>query len=149
MKLFANKEKDYTVIIGCGHLGSTLATDISDRGRSVLIIDRDEDAFRKLSLSPFSNIVPLTGDGTDMEVLNCEHIDKALWIVIVTGNDNTNIMIAQMVKEILKKDCVIAGVHDPQCECLYHEFGIRMLSPTALFANEVCNRLMESSKEAM
>ncbi len=145
MNLFTNKETDYTVIIGCGHLGAALAAAISGRGRNVLIIDRDEDSFHKLSLSLFSNVVTLTGDGTDMEVLNWEQIRKALWVVIVTGNDNTNIMIAQMVKEILKKDCVMAGVHDPQCECLYHEFGIRMLSPVALFANEVCNWLMESS----
>jgi len=103
------------VIIGCGRLGSTLAMSISDRGGNVLVIDRDEDSLRKLSLSSLLGDIALTGNGTDMEVLNWGKSRKPQ-LVIVTGNDDTNIMIAQMVNKTLKIERVIAGLYYPECE---------------------------------
>ncbi len=43
--------ENYTIVIGCGRLGVTLANTLSDKGGNVTIIDKNNDAFRKLSPS--------------------------------------------------------------------------------------------------
>ena len=44
----------------CGRLGSTLANQLSDAGKNVILIDQNEAAFRKLS--PAYAGLTLTGD---------------------------------------------------------------------------------------
>ena len=122
MKLFTNKNTDYTVIIGCGRLGASLAGTLSEEGGNVLVTDRDNNSFRKLP--PSFGGLTLTGDATDINVLRDAQIEKATAIVVVTNNDNTNIMIAQMAKELFKKERVIARLYDPEREYVYREFGI-------------------------
>ncbi|MEL7565891.1 MAG: NAD-binding protein [Dehalobacterium sp.] len=65
MKLFTNNKADYTVIVGCGHLGSNLANALSDEGRNVLVIDRNKDSFSKLVVPSFYlGLITLIGDAT-------------------------------------------------------------------------------------
>lgn len=148
MNLFTNKKADYTVIVGCGHLGSSIANSLFDEGGNVLVIDRDKDSFRKLPLS-YWGLTTLIGDATDIDVLHEAQVEKATAIVVATGNDNTNIMIAQIAKERFKKECVIAGLYEPERECVYREFGIDTVSPALLFTKEICNRLNSIKKEAI
>ena len=37
------------VIIGCGRIGSVLANHFSEAGHDVVVLDRDQEAFRRLS----------------------------------------------------------------------------------------------------
>lgn len=43
MNLFGKSE--LTVIVGCGRLGSTLANQLSDAGKNVILIRQNEAAF--------------------------------------------------------------------------------------------------------
>ena len=43
------KKSIYIAIIGCGRLGSILASDLSQQGHEVVVIDRDKSAFARLS----------------------------------------------------------------------------------------------------
>ena len=131
-----NKIKSsYIIIAGCGRLGANLANTLSNLGESVIVIDRDEDAFRKLSHS-FGGIV-VAGDATEMTVLNDAEIEKATAVISVTNNDNTNIMVAQLAKEMFNIDQVIARLYDPECECVYQEFGIETICPAVLSMKEI------------
>jgi trk system potassium uptake protein TrkA len=136
MKLFGRKEKaDYIVIIGCGRLGGSLANALSDEGKDVLIIDSNKDSFRKLSTS-YGGLT-LIGDATDIDVLREAQVEKATAVVVVTNNDNSNIMISQIAKEIFKKELVIARLYDPERDYVYREFGIDTISPAVLSANAI------------
>ena len=136
MKLFKNKKNgSYTVIVGCGRLGANLANTLSNIGGNVIIIDKNPDAFRKLSTS-FGGIV-MTGDATEMTVLNNAEIEKATAVISVTNNDNTNIMVAQLAKEMYGTGQVIARLYDSERECVYHEFGIDTICPAVLSAKEI------------
>lgn len=142
MKLFTQKKLNgYTIIIGCGRLGASLASNLSDQGKDVLVIDRDKNSFRKLSQS-FGGIT-LTGDATDIDVLSESQIERAAVIISVTDNDNTNIMVAQMAKELFKKECIIARLYDPELKCVCNEFGIDTVCPASLSIKEI-NKLLHN-----
>ncbi len=147
MGLFTGKTKnhDYIIIIGCGRLGANLADTLSDSGGNVLIIDYNKDSFRKLS--PSFGGLTLTGDATDIDVLHEAQIEKATGVVSVTNNDNTNIMVAQLAKELFNIQRVIARLYDHERECVYREFGIDTICPAVLSAKEISKLLDGIYKE--
>ena len=108
------KKESYTIIVGCGRLGANLAGTMSDEGADVLIIDTDEGSFRKLS--PSYGGITVVGDATDMQILREADIAKATAVVSVTNNDNTNILVAQIAKEMFHVPHVIARLYDPERE---------------------------------
>jgi trk system potassium uptake protein TrkA len=148
MNFFSFRRKEnftYTIIAGCGRLGANLAKSLSDNGGDVIIIDKNPDAFLKLS-SSFGGIV-ITGDATDIFVLNKAEITKATAVISVTNNDNTNIMIAQLAKELFSIGHVIARLYDLERECIYREFGIDTICPAELSTKEIEQLLSITDKE--
>ena len=142
---FSRKNDKYTVIIGCGRLGASLANTMSDGDGDVAIMDIDKNSFRKLS-SSYGGLV-FTGDGMDFADLEEAQIDKADIVVAVTNNDNVNIMIAQIAREIYKVKRVIARLYDPEKECVYREFGIDTICPEVLSANQIDKMIYRSGSE--
>ena len=141
MKLNDMKEDENVLVIGCGRLGSSIANIISNRNKSVSIIDISKDSFRKLSPS-FGGLV-LEGDATDLEVLKEAQMQKPNVVVVATNNDNINIMVAQMVKKIFDVNKVIIRLYDPERECIFKGMGIHSIFPVQLSANEVDKILEE------
>lgn len=136
MTLFKNKKQSsYTVIIGCGRLGANLANTLSEEGENVLILDKDKNAFRKLSTS-FGGLA-VEGDGTELDTLKAADLQRADTVIAVTNNDNSNIMIAQIAKECFSVKKVISRLFDPERECVYQELGIETICPAVLSANEI------------
>lgn len=136
MRLFQKKKEDqYIIVVGCGRLGANLASKLSDNEKSVLIIDKDQSSFRKLSPS-FSGII-LTGDATEVSILREADIEKATAVITVTNRDNTNIMVAQMAKELFKIEQVVARLYDPDRKHVYQEFGIDTICPAVLATKEI------------
>ena len=129
------KKGGYIIIAGCGRLGANLANTLSNVGENVIIIDKDQDAFRKLSPS-FSGIT-LTGDATEISVLHNAEIEKAIAVISLTNHDSTNIMVAQLAKEMFNISEVIARLYDPERECVYQEFGIDTICPAVLSMKEI------------
>ncbi|MGC6176935.1 potassium channel family protein [Lacrimispora sp. 38-1] len=137
MKIQINKQKNenYTIIIGCGRLGANLANTLSDSGEDVLIIDKNKDSFRKLS--PAFGGLTLNGDATDLDVLQEAQISNATAVIAVTNNDNANILVAQIAREIFHIERVIARLYDPEREYVYREFGIDTICPAVLSVKEI------------
>lgn len=131
--------KKYTIIIGCGRLGASLANELSDENEDVLVIDRDKLSFRKLS--PAYGGLTLIGDATDYKVLEEAQISKATTVVVVTNKDNTNVMIAQMIKCYHTVDHVVIRLYDPERVDVYNEQGISTISPLLLSKAEVSKRI--------
>ena len=129
------KRGNYTIVVGCGRLGANLANTLSDQGGDILIIDKNKEAFRKLS--PSFGGLTVVGDAMDLDVLQEAQIDKASVVVAVTNNDNANIMVAQIARELFQIERVIARLYDPERECVYREFGIDTVCPAVLSAKEI------------
>ncbi len=127
--------KPYTVIIGCGRLGASLANSISDEGGEVLVIDKDKTSSRKLS-SSYGGLF-IVGDGTNFEVLNEANIQKADKVIVVTDNDNVNSMIAHIAHIVFNVNDVVVRLYDPQRECVYKEYGFQTIAPAVLSAKTI------------
>lgn len=123
------------MIIGCGRLGSELASQMSDDGREVTVIDENTDAFRKLS--PSYGGLTVAGDASVLSVLKDAGLDNADTVIAVTDDDNTNIMAAQAASVLYHVPNIICRVYDSERACIYEDSGIRTICPTALSIHEV------------
>lgn len=136
MKLFnKNKKNEYTIIVGCGRLGASLANTLSNEGEDVLIMDENKNAFRRLA-SNYGGL-SVVASGTDLNKLKEARVQNASAVVAVTNDDNTNIMVAQIARELFGVDRVIARLYDPECESVYKRLGINTICPSVLSANEI------------
>ena len=120
----------YVVIVGCGRLGSMLANQLSALGSNVVVVDRDEVAFRNLS-TEFSGF-QVIGDAAELSVLQAARLDKADCLLATTRHDNVNLMVAQVAREIFQVSKVVARVFDPSRQAVYAQFGIETICPTTL-----------------
>ena len=135
MSILNSHFKYYTMIIGCGRLGASLADSLYEQGGNVCVMDKDKDAFRKLN-SSFGGLT-VCNDARNIDALKDAEIEKAGVVIIVTNNDNTNIMIAQIAKEVYHIPQVVCRLYDSDWECVYQEFGIDTICPAILSVNEI------------
>ena len=128
------------LIIGCGRLGASIANTFSDKNMSVTIIDIQKDSFRKLSPS-FLGLL-MEGDGMDMDILEEANIRKADVVIVVTDNDNINILVSQIAKNIFEVEEVIIRLYDHEKECVCRDSNINTIFPALLSSSEVDKILM-------
>lgn len=122
----------YIVVLGCGSLGSFVAEDLSGKGDSVVVIDRDDSAFERLSID-FSGF-RLSGDATRITVLREAKLQEADIFIASTNEDNSNLMAAQMAKRIFGVPRVLARSIDPRKMELYSLLGIETICQTSIAA---------------
>lgn len=118
----------HVIIIGCGKVGSRFAHVLSEEGHDVVIIDNDSNSFKALPAD--FNGISLTGVPIDQDILKKAGIKTAGALAAVTPDDNINIMVCQVAKEIYKVPKVIARIHDPSREHVFHQFGLDTICPT-------------------
>ncbi len=125
---------NYFILVGCGDLGSHLAKALSRHRKSIVIIDKNEAAFNKLT-ADFSGFA-IEGDGVEEDVLLEAEINRADVVIAVTGDDNTNIMIAQIAKVIYNVPKVVARLYEPSRGLIYEDLDIETICPTVLSMSE-------------
>ncbi len=137
-----SKRKADVVILGCGRVGSRLATMLDGDGYSVTIIDTDSYAFRRLPQSFRGRTI--LGTGIDEDVLRRAGIEGARTFIAVTNNDNPNIMAAQIAQSVFRVPEVLARVYDVERANAYAQLGLKTICPTAtvaqLFREQVTQR---------
>lgn len=132
----------HVIIAGCGRVGSELAKLLSNEGHDVVVIDKVQSSFDRLS-GAFNGIT-LVGNGFDLALLKQAGIEKADAFCAVTNGDNTNLISAQVAKRIFKVSKVIARVYDPQRAHIYAALGLDIISGTILFAAMLRDKIIES-----
>ena len=132
------------VIIGCGKVGSKFAQVLSEEGNDVVIVSNDSKAFK--NLPPDFDGVTITGVPIDQDILKMAGIETADVLVAVTEDDNINIMVCQVAKEIFKVPKVIARIYNPAREHVFHEFGLETVCPTDITVN-VLRASMETGSD--
>jgi len=128
------------VILGCGRVGSQLATALNVEGHEIAIIDKDKSAFHRLNPSFKGQTV--TGIGFDRDVLVSAGIEKADGFASVTNGDNSNIISALIAKRVFQVPRVITRIYDPARADIYKKFGIPTISSTVWGANELREHLL-------
>jgi trk system potassium uptake protein len=125
-----NIDPNYIIIVGCGELGSQLASTLLKQRKSITIIDKDEDAFKRLP-DQFSGFT-IEGNGIEEDTLVEAGINRAYMLVAVTGDDNVNIMIAQIARVMYHVPSVIARLCEPARAKLIEDLNIKTICPTDL-----------------
>lgn len=112
----------YIIVVGAGKVGHFLAQRLLKDKHTVVIIEKDEKTCR--SLSEDLNLIIINGDGCEPRFLQEAHIERADVIAAVTGEDEDNLVICQLAKEIFKVNRTVARVNDPKNEHTFSELGI-------------------------
>ncbi len=131
------------LVVGCGKVGAKLANTLCSMGHDVSIVDKDDDNFSLLD-DNFDGYM-VQGYPIDQEVLLKAGISQCDAVAAVTPNDNVNIMISQLAKEIFGVKNVIARIYDPSREIVFSHFGIRTICPTNLTVSSVCSALIKNA----
>jgi trk system potassium uptake protein TrkA len=129
------------VIIGCGRVGSVLANRLDEAEHQVVVLDRNQHAFRRLS-EKFKG-ERIVGNGLVEEYVRPLLQEKTDILFVMTDKDNVNLMIAQWVKQKFQVARVIAEVHDSILAGLYKELGVETVCPTELMLNELLKMTQE------
>ncbi|MGK7953471.1 MAG: TrkA family potassium uptake protein [Xenococcaceae cyanobacterium] len=139
------KKSLYIAVIGCGRLGSILASDLSQQGHEVVVIDRDKSAFARLAIE-FSGF-SLTGDASEMNLLQAAKLNKAQVAIAVTGKDNLNILVSQLAKNLFQVPIVLTRILDPNKEEIYQQLGLTTISTTKISAVAFLQTLQQQLEE--
>jgi len=127
------------IVVGCGRVGSQLATLLSVEGHNVTVIDKDGDAFRRLG-STF-NGVTVRGLGFDEDVLEEAGIRECDAFAAVTNLDNTNLMAAEVARKIFGVKHAVARLYNPVRERTYQQLGLDYVCGTTLVAEVLLDKI--------
>ncbi len=116
-------------MIGCGRVGSSVATQLDGSGWEVTVVDENEDALARLGESWTGGF--LVGHGMDLKLLREAGIEEADAVVVTTDGDNTNIVIAQAAQKHFEVPTVVVRLLDPGRSKFYAARGMRIVCPTS------------------
>lgn len=88
----------YIVIVGGGKLGFYLAQLLLDEHHDCLVIDKDAE--RCEFIANHLNIVATKGDATNPSVLEEAAVTEADALIVLTSNDETNLVVSWLAKEL-------------------------------------------------
>jgi NhaP-type Na+/H+ or K+/H+ antiporter len=114
-----------TLIIGGGRVGRALAERLQERDEEVLIIDNDEQAVEALRADGFS---VRHGDGTHKEVLELAGANNARVVAAATGDDDVNLLVAQLATNTYEVERVVARVNQPGNTDAFEDLDIEAIS---------------------
>ncbi|MDE3221881.1 MAG: TrkA family potassium uptake protein [Acidobacteriota bacterium] len=133
------------IVVGCGRVGSELAMQLSEEGHSVVVIDKNREAFRRLTRFHGKTLI---GSGFDRDVLFQADASHADALAAVTSGDNTNILCARIARDNYAIKNVVARIYDPQRADIYMKLGIPTVA-TSLWTTQQVKRWMLPSDESV
>jgi len=107
------------IIVGAGKVGTNLAKDMAERNHKVSLIEKNEAICTKLEKS--ANLDVICGDGCDPLVLEIAGIKAADVIASVTGDDEDNLVIAQLAKLQPNRPRVVSIINNPRNAWLFNK----------------------------
>ena len=129
----------HVVIVGCGRVGSNLASHLAAGGQSVAVVDRREAAFGRLDNAP--DVQRVVGIGFDRDVLRSAGIERADALAATTSGDNSNIVIARVAAETFQVPKVVARIYDPARAAIYQRLGVSTVATSQWTAGQMLTRI--------
>jgi len=97
------------LIVGAGKLGRECARQLIDAGHNVLLIEKDPQAAKDAHDSFGGQTIH--GDGCDPKVLEGAGIARVQAVVTVTGDDEDNLVVAELARRVFDVPLVLARVN--------------------------------------
>src|SRR3954467_10111404 len=124
--------------MGCGRVGASLAAALERLGPEGAVIDKNQQAFRRLG-SDFHG-QQVVGVGFDRRVLIEAGIERAGAFAAVSSGDNSNIISARVARETFGVEQAVARIYDAKRAEVYERLGI----PTVATVSWTTDRLMRT-----
>ncbi|WP_137284311.1 cation:proton antiporter domain-containing protein [Halorussus salinisoli] len=124
------------IIVGGGKVGRSLAERLEDRGENVVIIEKDQEM---VQLARSEDFTVHHGDGTDTEVLRSAGADNAKIVVAATGDDDANLLVAQLANSKFDAETVIARANNPDNVDAFEDLGVQTIDASSATAWAIDN----------
>ena len=112
----------YIVIVGAGKVGYFLAKRLFLNKHTVSIVDKDKQICEEIAKELEALVI--NGDGCDPHTLEEAGMARADVVAAVTGDDEDNLIICQLAKEIFKVNRTVGRVNNPDNEHTFSELGV-------------------------
>ena len=121
----------YVIIVGGGKVGYYLTKELLAAGHELVLLEKDAGRARQISDEVGSIVLNRDGsEGTHLEEAGAK---RASIVAAVTGDDEDNLVICQMVKHHFAVPRTIARVNNPRNEDLFRHLGVdEIISPTRM-----------------
>jgi len=123
------------IVVGCGRVGSTLASKLDKKKYLVTVIDKEATAFDNLPVDFRGRTI--VGDVLARDVLHRAEIEDADALASVTNSDTLNALIAHIARTEYKVSKVVARNDDPRQRPLQEAFDIPVISSASWGAERI------------
>jgi Trk K+ transport system NAD-binding subunit len=113
------------IIIGTGNVGRTLARRLESRGENVVLIEKEQHSVES---ARNAGLTVHHGDGTDTEVLRSAGAENAKIVATTTGDDDVNLLVAQLAESKFDPETILARVNNPDNVAAFEDLGVRAIS---------------------
>lgn len=129
------------IVVGCGRVGSALASQLYKKGYQVTVIDEDLSAFDNLPIDFHGRLIE--GDVLVRNVLHRAEIEHADALAAVTSSDSLNALVAHIAKTEYEVSKVVARNFDPRQRPLQEAFGIPVVGSASWGAQRITELLSD------
>ena len=107
LDLFDIKEENLrrVLIVGAGQAGEELAFALDQTKRNVKIIEKNNERCTELA-DKLQRVIVINGDGTDRDLLLEENVGDVDFMVAITGDEETNVLISLLGKGLGAKKTI-------------------------------------------
>lgn len=128
------------VIVGCGRLGLGVARALSEKGIKVKLIDSDPER-ATVAAEEMHNVLVFKGDATDTETLKEAGVESADYFIVLTGDDEENVLSALLAKNLGAKRTTVLYAKPDYIDVI-EAIGVdRAISVRLSVANEILSLL--------
>jgi len=106
-------------IAGAGNVGTHIANDLAQAGHEVLLLEQDPDIAARLRVD--DGVVVVVADACEPTLLTAAGLDTYDVMVAVTGDDEDNLVISLLAKQVFAVPRVVARVNHPNNQWLFNE----------------------------
>jgi len=106
-------------IAGGGNVGTHIANDLAEAGHDVLLLEKDPDVAARLRVVDGVKVV--VADACEPSLLTAAGVETCDVMVAVTGDDEDNLVISLLAKQVFAVVRVVARVNHPNNQWLFNE----------------------------
>jgi len=127
--------RDHYIVCGYGRVGSTVARQLRDTGRSVVVIDILADSVERARRDGY---MVVEGDATEDATLRAAGVERARALVTTTDSDADNVYVVLSARAINESLFLVGRANTPSAEPKLQQAGAnRVVSPYTMAGRRI------------